>query len=128
MYILIVDNPKDVENCVKIFTDKYKNNKEQYKIDYDILKQTVFDCAQIDKNIVDNVSNKDVDTYLVYDDSKSIKYINLDGETIGYDTNFIMNKPSKKPINKPSKKPINKPSKKLNKKPSKKPINKSSKK
>jgi phage anti-repressor protein len=128
MYILIVDNPKDVENCVKIFTDKYKNNKEQYKIDYDILKQTVFDCAQIDKNIVDNVSNKEVDTYLVYDDSKSIKYINLDRETIGYDTNFIMNKPSKKPINKPSKKPINKPSKKLNKKPSKKPINKSSKK
>jgi hypothetical protein len=128
MYILIVDNPKDVENCVKIFTDKYKNNKEQYKLDYDILKQTVFDCAQIDKNIVDNVSNKDVDTYLVYDDSKSIKYINLDGETIGYDTNFIMNKPSKKSINKSSKKPINKPSKKLNKKLSKKLNKKPSKK
>jgi hypothetical protein len=51
-------------------------NKEQYKIDFDTLKQTIFDCAQIDKKIVDKISNKDINTYLVYDDFKSISYIN----------------------------------------------------
>jgi carboxypeptidase PM20D1 len=45
-----------------MFTNKFRNNKEQYQIDFDTLKQTILSCAQIDKDLVDKVSNKDFDT------------------------------------------------------------------
>ena len=80
LYILIVENPKDVKKCVKMFTNKFRNNKEQYQIDFDTLKQTILGCAQIDKDLVDKVSNKHFDT---------ISYINLDGETIGCIYHFL---------------------------------------
>ena len=48
-FIMIVDNPSQVENCVKVFVDKFKfkNKQELYKIDYNILKSIVFDCADM---------------------------------------------------------------------------------
>ena len=51
-FIMIVDDPKKVENCTKIFIEKYKfkNKQELYKIDYDILKSVVFDCANMTKD------------------------------------------------------------------------------
>lgn len=50
-YILIVDDPIAVENCTKIFLKdyKYKENKELYKIDIDVMKQVIFDCALLDR-------------------------------------------------------------------------------
>ena len=48
-FILIVDDPKQVENCTKVFIEKYKfkNKQELYKIEHDKLKSIVFDCAQM---------------------------------------------------------------------------------
>lgn len=48
-FIMIIDNPSQVENCVKVFVDKFKfkNKQELYKIDYNILKSIVFDCADM---------------------------------------------------------------------------------
>jgi hypothetical protein len=35
--------------------------------------------------------NKNLDTYVVFDDSKKIDYLNLDGDVIGLDTKTIRN-------------------------------------
>jgi phage anti-repressor protein len=54
-FIMIVDNPIKVENCVKILINdfKYKNKQELYKINYDLLKSSVFDCAELIKSVDD---------------------------------------------------------------------------
>jgi hypothetical protein len=126
LFILIVDNPQNIENCVKLFANKQRNNKEQYNIDFDLLKKTIFTCASLDKDILEKTINKDIDTYIVYDDSKTINYINLDEKPIGYDASF-KDKPSKVSSKKQSKKPSKKSSKKSSKKPSKKSSKKTSK-
>ena len=84
-FIMIVDDPTQIENCMKIFTDKYKyrGNSEIYKIDFDLLKQIVFGCAELHSKF--NHIKKDLDTYVVFDDSKSIDYLDLNNEVIGYE-------------------------------------------
>jgi phage anti-repressor protein len=112
-FIMIVDNPKNVENCVKIFIDKYKfkNKQELYKIDYDILKSVIFDCAEITKNINDKIKNKnDYDTYIVYDEYDENEFIDSNNNFIGYEKTY------KKSSNKLSKKVSKKTSKKSSKK------------
>lgn len=132
-YILIVENPQDVENCVKLFTNRYRNNKEQYKISFDTLKQTVLNCAEIDKSLIDNPSDEENNIYLVYDDSKTIQYVDLDNnEIISYDSDSEIResskKLSKKSSKKLSKKSFKKSSKKLSRKLSKTSSKKTSKK
>ena len=87
-FIMIVDDPKKVENCTKIFIEKYKfkNKQELYKIDYDILKNIVFDCANMTKNFDDKIKNKnDYDTYVVYDEYEENEILDLDNNVIGYE-------------------------------------------
>lgn len=94
-YIMIVEDDKRVEKCAKLFAKayQYKGNKELYKMHNDILKRIVFDCAKIDKNVADDIlHNKDLNTYIVYDDSKTIEYLNLNGDIIGMSTTKITNK------------------------------------
>jgi len=98
-FIMIVDDAIKVEKCTKLFVKKfqYKGNKELYKMDIDDLKKSIFGCAQIedmiDKSIQDKM-NKNMnntskyDTYIVYDDSKKIEYLNLNGDIIGYDEKY----------------------------------------
>jgi len=98
-FIMIVDDAIKVEKCTKLFVKKfqYKGNKELYKMDIDDLKKSIFGCAQIedmmDKSIQDKM-NKNInntakyDTYIVYDDSKKIEYLNLNGDVIGYDEKY----------------------------------------
>lgn len=84
-YIMIVEDDKRVEKCAKLFAKayQYKGNKELYKMHNDALKSIVFDCAKLDKKVIDQMKNPQLNTYIVYDDSKDIEYLNLSGEVIG---------------------------------------------
>lgn len=87
-YILIVKDDKRVEKCAKVFVKEfqYKHNRELYKMNNDLLKKTVLNCASYDKEFADAIKNdKNLDTYIVYDDSQTIEYLNLNGEVIGID-------------------------------------------
>lgn len=90
-FIMIVDDSIKVEKCVKLMSKqfKYKENKELYKIELDKLKNIIFSCAHLDKIIKDNIYNKEkYDSYIVYDDSKNFDYLNLNGNTIGYEKGY----------------------------------------
>jgi hypothetical protein len=85
-FIMIVEDDKRVENCAKAFIKafQYKGNKELYKIHNDNLKEIIFDCAKTDKKVQKLIeNNKNLDTYVVYDDSKKIEYLNLNNKVIG---------------------------------------------
>jgi hypothetical protein len=86
-FIMIVEDDKRVEKCVKLFAKayQYKANKELYKMHNDNLKKIIFGCAEIDKGVIEKIksSNTNLDTYVVYDDSKTIEYLNVDGEVVG---------------------------------------------
>ena len=96
LYIQIVNNSNDVENCIKLFTKNHKRNKkEQYNIDYDTLKEIIFNCANIDKIINNKRNNKNIDTYIIFDDSKNINYINISNEKLEikeFNENYELNK------------------------------------
>jgi len=85
-FILIVEDDKRVEQCSKAFVKakQYKGNRELYKLECDTLKKVVMGCAEIDKGFAtDLAKNKDLDTYVVFDDSENIEYLNLNGDIIG---------------------------------------------
>jgi phage anti-repressor protein len=99
LFIMIVKDDKVVENCVKLFAknNKYKDNKELYKIDFDTLKKITFDCAELNKNLNDYTDDeKNFDTYIVYDDNLDATYIDLQGNSIGWEKGYKTIKKSKK--------------------------------
>jgi len=50
----------------------------------DNLKEIIFDCAKTDKKVQKLIeNNKNLDTYVLYDNSKKIEYLNLNDEVIG---------------------------------------------
>lgn len=94
-FILIVDDDKRVEQCAKAFVKakRYKGNRELYKLECDILKKVVMGCAQVDKVFaIDLAKDKNLDTYVVFDDSEKIEYLNLSGNVIGMETKTITKK------------------------------------
>lgn len=103
-FIMIVEDDKRVEKCAKVFTKayQYKANKELYKMNNDKLKKIIFNCAITDKEVAEDVKNmmndESLDTYIVYDDSKTIEYLNLNGDVIGMErgTSTRKSKPSRK--------------------------------
>ena len=101
LFIMLVNDPKQVEKCVKIFakTYKFRGNQELYKINFDMLKSIVFDCAKLTKDITKKINDSEkYDTYIVFDDSKSVEYIDLNNNVIGYEKGIK----SKKKISKKS--------------------------
>ena len=50
-FIMIVNDPIRVENCIKSIAKEYKfrNKQELHKIDFDMMKHIVFECANISK-------------------------------------------------------------------------------
>lgn len=99
-FIMIVEDDKQVENCVKLFekSKQFKENKELYRENLDNIKKIINECAILSKNskeLLENMNNNDdnskngkngskYDKYIVFDDSKTIEYLNLDGEVIGW--------------------------------------------
>jgi hypothetical protein len=114
-FILIVKDDKQVEQCAKAFvkTKQYKGNKELYKANLDKLRHILVKCADIDDYVSDDINNRhsDVNKYIVYDNSKTVEYLNLDDEFIGMaklpatlkKQNLIYNDKSKKTTRKLSK-------------------------
>ena len=135
-FIMLIEDAKKVEDCMKIFINKYKfrGNQELYKIDLDTLKNVVFDCAVLNENFNEIIkNNKDLESYIVYNEKE--EYLDKDDNIIGYDMVEKISKntskkntkkntskknskknTSKKNSKKNSKKPSKKPSKKLSKK------------
>lgn len=60
-YILQVKNPIDIENCSKLLLQKYnyKKGKELYKVDFDIIRSIIVDCAIAinNRNNIENIKN-----------------------------------------------------------------------
>ena len=89
-FIMIVEDDKQVENCAKLFakSKQFKANKELYRENLDSLKKIVNECAILSKNTAELLNNKDnshkYDKYVVFDDSKSIEYLNLNDDVIGW--------------------------------------------
>ncbi len=112
-FIMIVNDAKQIESCAKIFTKdyQYKEHKEIYKIDFDLLKSVLVECSEMHKKFTDYVKNtkNDYDTYVVFDDTKTVEYLDLNGNVIGYEKGI---KPIKKSSKKSSKKIIIKRNKK----------------
>jgi phage anti-repressor protein len=99
-FIMIVDDSKKIEQCAKLFTieNRFRGSSEIYKINFDKLKFIVSECADMHNKFNKKLNDKkDVDTYIVFDDSKSIDYLNLSGNVIGYKAGFdVIKKSSKK--------------------------------
>lgn len=104
-FIMIVDNAKQIEQCAKLFTkeNRFRGSSEIYKINFDKLKFIVSECADLHNKF--NNKNVDLDTYIVFDDSKSVDYLDLSGNVIGYEKGHTcVKKSSKKSSEKSSKK------------------------
>ena len=104
---MIVEDDKQVENCAKIFakSKQFKANKELYRENLDNLKKLINECAILSKNTSELLNNKDnsdkYDKYVVFDDSQSIEYLNLNDDVIGWSKGI--SRTNKKPANRHSK-------------------------
>jgi phage anti-repressor protein len=94
-FIMLIEDAKKVEDCMKVFANKYKlrGKQELYKINLDTLKNIVFDCAILNdafNKMIEN--NTDLDSYIVYNEEEE-EYLDKDNNKIGYD---MIKKSSKK--------------------------------
>ena len=94
-FIMIVNDDKKVENCSKMFlkVKQFKSNKELYKINLDYLKHTVYTCAKLDDELIKQIENTNkYDSYIVFDDSNKLDYVNLDNKNIDKTTKKTITK------------------------------------
>lgn len=121
-FIMIVDNPKKVENCVRVFAEKFKfkNKQELYKIDHDLLKQLAFSCADMTRTLHEKITKHEnkYDTYVVYDEFEENEFLDINNNVVGYEK--IPKKSSRKSSRKTSRKSSRKTPKKSSRKTSKK--------
>jgi len=70
-FIMLVDNRKDVEDCVKKLIKKhqFKPNQEIYKVSIDMIKEAIFDCASLQMKYVEAYDDVTMDSYIVFDDT-----------------------------------------------------------
>lgn len=137
-FIMLVDDPKYIENCAKVFLEKYsyKKGQEIYKIDIDFIKTATMSCVEMFKHLDVINKNKDSDAYIIFEDYESLEYLDNDGKVIGYEkntkdigtVNLIFESDNKKQSKKTSNKVFKKQSKKSSKKVFKKQSKKQSKK
>jgi hypothetical protein len=95
-FIMLVDDPKKVEKCTKMMIDKTKirGNQELYKIDFDILKKVMMGCAELSQVIEKYEDRKKLNVHIVFDDTKTIEYLDLDNNVIGMEKphKYVKNK------------------------------------
>jgi hypothetical protein len=70
-FIMLVDNESFAENCVKklIENNKFKPNKEVYKVNFDTLKQMITECSFLHKKYDEINNHKNVDSYIIFEDN-----------------------------------------------------------
>jgi phage anti-repressor protein len=88
-FIMLIDEPKKVEDCTKVFTAKniVRGKQELYKIDFDTLKSIIFNCAFLSKQfnkIIYTNENNTLDSYIVYDEGTN-EYLDTDNNIIGFE-------------------------------------------
>jgi phage anti-repressor protein len=71
-FIMLVNNKDIVENCVKnlIKEYQYKPRQEIYKVNIDIIKNAIFDCALLNVKYEEFYNNENIDSYIIFDDSQ----------------------------------------------------------
>lgn len=81
-YIIKVDNNDIVEKCVKNILEesKYRNNFELYNLELEKLKLVINDCAELQHKYNDKNTSKNINTYVIFDNNKTIKTINLNND------------------------------------------------
>ena len=96
-FIMMVNDPLTVENCSKLFLKNYKTkgNKELYKVDINVIKEVIFDCAHMDRKFNKNKKEfkkltknkkKNYDAFVVYDEkAKTVEYLDENNKVIGYE-------------------------------------------
>ena len=89
-FIMLADKPKEIEKCTKMIIEKTKvrGNQELYKIDLNILKDVIMECAGLNdffnNSIEKNKSEKTKYTlHIVFDDTQTIEYLDLDNNVTG---------------------------------------------
>jgi phage anti-repressor protein len=86
-FIMIVNDDKKVEKCTKLFikVKQFKANKELYQTDFDYLKKTIYNCAELDDNLKIQIEKDDkFDSYVVFDDNNTIEYLQLNDNGTGH--------------------------------------------
>jgi hypothetical protein len=86
-FIMIVNDDKKVEKCTKLFikVKQFKANKELYQADFDYLKKTIYNCAELDDNLKIQIEKDDkFDSYVVFDDNNTIEYLQLNDNGTGH--------------------------------------------
>jgi phage anti-repressor protein len=90
-FIMLVNDPITVENCAKLFLQEYqyRGNTELYKVNIDLIKRVLFNCALTKKDTTDFDIHTDstVDAYVIYDED-AIEYLDVDNNVIGYEENI----------------------------------------
>ena len=74
-FILLVNNKNAVENCVKdlISDHQFKPNQEIYKVNIDVIKSAMVDCAMLKKKYKEIYKNDEVESYVIFDESSNDK-------------------------------------------------------
>jgi phage anti-repressor protein len=91
-FIMIVNDSEKVESCSKVFlkAKQFKANKELYQENLEIIKKIIYNCAGMDKMMIDNINdNKKYDTYVIYDDSKTVEYLDVNNNVIGWEKGSV---------------------------------------
>ena len=74
-FIMIVKNKNFIETCIKTLMEKYqyKKNQEIYKINIELIKKFIFNCADLTMKNDEILDDKKVDSYIIFDNDKEIK-------------------------------------------------------
>lgn len=98
-FIMLADDPKQVELCSKAILEKTKvrGKQEIYKIDLEKMKKVIMNCVGLNEIIEKSDNRKKYNLHVVFDDTKTIEYLDLDNNVI------ISEKPHKYVKNKPKK-------------------------
>jgi excinuclease UvrABC nuclease subunit len=79
-FIMLIDDPKKVELCIKLFLKdyEYKKGHEIYKINLDLIKNIVFEYNALNniRNYTNNDSKGTDDAYIIYNDNDKLDSIN----------------------------------------------------
>lgn len=84
-FIMLADDPKQIEDCTKVIIqkEKFRGNQEIYRVDLEALKEVIMGCGGISQ-ILDKVENSNkYNVHIVFDDTKTIEYLDLDNNVIG---------------------------------------------
>ena len=83
-FIILVDDPKQIETCSKAILEKTKvrGNQEIYKIDIDKMKEVIMGCAELSCIIEKAKDRKKYNLHIVFDDTKTIEYLDLDNNVV----------------------------------------------